>query len=148
MKRLSLAGVSLLALLIAAPSVASPIIMGLPAQGGTGNSMPFGFAYAGEYQQVYTQTLFSDPITIIGLEFYNTAYDGGASSLTSGNWMISLSTTSADWNTLTAVYGDNLGADNYRRLQRGSGSAVGLRRHPDDPLYDAVSPTIRRTGTC
>jgi PEP-CTERM motif len=95
----------------ASPASADTII-GLPADSGTGNCFPFGCAYSDEYQQVYTSGAFSGPLTIGDLEFFNTQYDGGATGMNSGNWDIFLSTTSADWNTLSSTFGDNLGADN------------------------------------
>jgi hypothetical protein len=111
MKRLFLFTVLVALLFSVTPSVASPIIIGSPADVGRGNGMPFGAAYAGEYQQVYTSGAFSGAMTITGLQFYNTALDSGAQFLNSGSWTISLSTSARDWNTLSTVYADNVGAD-------------------------------------
>lgn len=99
------------ALLGAIPALAN-ITVGLPADVGTGNCFPFGCAYLGEYQQVYSATQFNGPITITNLEFFNTQVDAGATAMNSGNWVISLSTTQVDWNTLSNVYANNLGANN------------------------------------
>ena len=89
------------------------VIVGLPPDPGTGNCFPFGCAYNGEYQQVYSHTQFSGPITITNLEFYNTqAGDFGATGMNTGNFMISLSTSSHDWNTLDPNYANNIGPDN------------------------------------
>lgn len=97
----------------AVPALASPIVVGQPADSRTGNCFPFGCAYSGEYQQVYTHSLFSGPITVTGLEFFNTAdNNGGVTAMNSGNWDISLSTSSADWNTLSSTYANNVGANN------------------------------------
>jgi len=93
------------------PAVAD-VTVGLPADSSTGNAYPFGSFYSGQYQQVYTASAFSGPITISDLEFFNTQSDSGATSMTSGNWTISLSTTSADWNTLSSTYSSNIGGDN------------------------------------
>jgi hypothetical protein len=112
MRRLSLFTVFVALLFSATPSSAGPIIIGLPADAGTGNCYPFGCAYAGEYQQVYTSTAFPGPITITGLQFYNTAYDSSATAVNSGTWTISLSTSPRDWNTLSGVYAANIGAGN------------------------------------
>lgn len=112
MKRFTVAGIFFLALLAATPSMASPFVVGSPAQSHYGNCFPFGCDYEAGYQQVYTHGLFTGPITITGLEFYNTAYDSGATGMNSGTWTISLSTTSADWNTLAGSYNANVGADN------------------------------------
>ncbi|HVO61337.1 MAG TPA: PEP-CTERM sorting domain-containing protein [Terriglobales bacterium] len=100
-----------IALLVAMPAVAG-VVVGLPPDAGTGNCFPFGCAYSGEYQQVYTSSLFNGPITITDLEFFNTQVDFGATAMNSGNWAISLSTTSADWNTLSSTYANNIGANN------------------------------------
>lgn len=101
------------------PSAPSPSagpgdpIIGLPADSGTGNCFPFGCAYSGEYQQVYTNSQFTGgPITITDLEFFNTQDNAGATAMNSGNWTISLSSTTADWNTLSPTYATNIGADN------------------------------------
>jgi len=93
---------------------AGNIIVGLPADSGTGNCFPFGCAYTTEYQQVYTSSLFSSvgTIDITDLEFYNTQIDLGATTMNSGNWAISLSTTAADWNTISSTYAANIGANN------------------------------------
>lgn len=99
-------------LLLAAMPAAAGIIVGLPADLNTGNCYPYGCEYSGEYQQVYSHTQFSGPITITNLEFYNTVYSAGATAMNSGNWAISLSTASADWNTLSGTYANNIGGDN------------------------------------
>jgi hypothetical protein len=104
---------SLCVLLFSAlPAMAGTIVVGQPADAYTGNCFPFGCAYSGEYQQVYTHSLFSGPIKITGLEFFNTAYNSGATAMNSGTWDISLSTTSADWNTLSSTYASNIGTGN------------------------------------
>jgi len=104
--------IAAIALLCAAPAFSNQII-GLPADTGTGNCYPFGCSYSGEYQQVYTANAFSPgPITITDLEFFNTMYNSGATSMNSGTWTIALSTTSADWNTLSSTFASNVGADN------------------------------------
>lgn len=97
------------ALLCAVPAFSNQTI-GLPAD--AGNCYPFGCSYSGEYQQVYTASAFSGPITINDLEFFNTSYNSSATSMNSGNWTIALSTTSSDWNTLSSTFATNLGVDN------------------------------------
>jgi hypothetical protein len=112
MKRLSLALLLCIFLLAAVPVFAQQTI-GLPVDPGTGNCFPFGCAYSGEYQQVYTSSAFSGPLTITDLEFFNTQETyGSATAMNSGTWTISLSTTAADWNTLSGTFADNLGANN------------------------------------
>src|SRR5690349_17779583 len=91
---------------------AETIVVGLPADPGEGNSLPFSASPAGLYQQVYTSSLFSKTILIKGLEFYNTQVNEGGPQLTPGNFTFWLSTTSVDWNTITGNYLANLGADN------------------------------------
>jgi PEP-CTERM motif len=98
-----------ISLLCAVPAFADQTI-GLPAD--TNNCFPFGCAYDGEYQQVYTASAFSGPITITNLEFFNTFANSGATSMNSGTWTIYLSTTSADWNSLSPTFSSNIGADN------------------------------------
>jgi len=111
MKRIVPALVLCLSLLAAIPAMAD-VVVGLPADPVTGNCFPFGCAYVGDYQQVYTSSQFSGTITITDLEFFNTQINTGATTMNSGNWAISLSTTSADWNTLSTTFASNLGADN------------------------------------
>jgi hypothetical protein len=98
--------------LASAIPAAANVIVGLPADSETGNCFPFGCAYSGEYQQVYMSSQFSEPITITNLEFFNTSSNDGATSMNSGNWAISLSTTGADWNTLSSSFTSNIGSDN------------------------------------
>ena len=97
--------------MLAVPTFAN-IIVGLPPDPGTGDCFPFGCAYSGEYQQVYTHSVFPGPITITGLEFFNTVFNNFATSMNSGNWTISLSTTGADWNTLSGTFALNIGGNN------------------------------------
>ncbi len=99
------------ALLLAIPAIAD-VTVGLPADLGSGNCFPWGCAYNAEYQQLYAQSAFPGTITITDLEFYNTQYDNNAAQLPTGNWAISLSTTSAGLNTLSGNFASNLGADN------------------------------------
>jgi len=103
---------SLLALAALYPATAGVVVIGNPPDAGTGNCYPFGCTYSGEYQQVYTASAFTGPITISGLEFFNTQYNSGATSTPTGNYAISLSTTSADWNTLSPTFASNIGGDN------------------------------------
>ena len=98
--------------LLTAGAAAADVIVGLPADTGTGNCFPFGCAYNEEYQQVYSHTQFGGPITVTNLEFYNTQFNSGATAMNSGLWTISLSTSSADWNTLSSNFASNLGPDN------------------------------------
>jgi len=87
-----------------------PYIVGLPPDPSTGNCFPLGCAYSGTYQQVYSSSAFSSPITITGLEFFNTRFNSSATAMNSGTWTIDLSTTSANWNTLSSTFASNIGA--------------------------------------
>ncbi len=101
-----------MALLFAAPVFAGTVIIGLPPDSGTGNCYPFGCSYNAEYQQVYTHTAFSGAITIKDLSFYNTQFNSGATSMNTGTWTISLSETTANWNSLNPNFAANIGSDN------------------------------------
>ncbi len=92
---------------------AGTIIVGGPADTSNGNANPFGSAFSGEdYQQVYTSSLFSGPMTIIGLKFFNTAVNDSPTATSPGTFTISLSTTSADWDTLSSTLANNIGGNN------------------------------------
>ena len=90
------------------------IIVGLPPDVGTGTAWPFSLDFQGEYQQVYTHSVFPGPFLITGLEFFNTAYNSGATSLESGPVTIALSETSVDWNTIGPVLSANIGVNNVQ----------------------------------
>jgi len=68
---------------------------------GSGNSFPFGAVGSfpsDRYQQVYSASAFSGPITITGLQFAQTQLPGG--SLNQGSFSITLSVTSKAVNGL------------------------------------------------
>ena len=109
--------VFLLVLIASTPLMAGTLVVGNPPDFATGNCFPFGcnydqFTANNEYQQVYSNTLFSGPITITGLEFYNTQQDRGGTGMNTGTFTIDLSTTLADWNTLSTTPASNLGGNN------------------------------------
>jgi len=112
MKKALLPALGLCLFLFAALPAAADIVVGLPADPGTGNCYPLSCSYSSEYQQVYTHSLFPGTMTITGLQFFNTQYNAGVGTLGTGTWTFSLSTTSADWNTLSTNFAGNLGADN------------------------------------
>jgi hypothetical protein len=95
-------------LLAYAPASAS-LVVGAPGNGG--NYIPFG-SIAGfpEYQQVYASSDFSGTITIDDLQFFTAA--GGMGTPNPGNFIISLSTTSAPVNGLSTSLSQNMGPDN------------------------------------
>lgn len=113
-----LLGVFLLVLIASTPLLAGTLVVGNPPDSLIGNCFPFGCNYdafsppTNEYQQVYSNTLFSGPITITGLEFYNTQQNRGGTGMNTGTFAIDLSTTLADWNTLSTTPASNLGGDN------------------------------------
>lgn len=120
MKRLLLAGVVSVALCLSAlPSNARTIVVGSPPDINTGNCYPLGCAYKGEYQQVYTHTLFQGPVIITALQFFNTQDNAHATSTNFGTFTISLSTTSADWNSLSPDFASNIGPDS-KQVFKGS----------------------------
>jgi hypothetical protein len=105
----------LLSLVVAAsaPVAAGTLVVGLPADSNTGNCAPFGCSILNsDYQQVYMNTLFSGLITITGLEFFNTQDNSGAPGVEAGTFTVSLSTTSATWDSLSPNPASNIGADN------------------------------------
>lgn len=104
--------VALCALCFASLPASAGLVVGLPADLETGNCYPFGCAFSGDYQQVYTSSVFSGPMVITSLAFYNTQQDFGGSFMNSGTWIISLSTTAADWNTVSGTASANIGSDN------------------------------------
>jgi hypothetical protein len=76
-----------------------------------GNAFPFtATSYLGEYQQVYDASLFSGPVDITQITFFRAP--GFASASISGNFTISLSTSSATVSSLSTVYANNIGPDN------------------------------------
>jgi len=97
--------------LFALPAMAD-IIIGNPPDPGTGNCFPFGCSYNAEYQQVYSAGDFAGPITITNLEFYNTQFDNGATSLPTGTFTIQLSTTQLGVGSITGDFAGNKGGDN------------------------------------
>ena len=80
------------------------------------NADPFyGEYYSGEYQQVYSSSLFSGPVEITGITFFcaTTPVSGCPGGTTiNGGLTIDLSTTSAGINSLSLTYSANLGSNN------------------------------------
>jgi hypothetical protein len=112
MYKRALSSVVLAVGLMVAMPVMADVIIGNPPDPGSGNCFPFGCAYNAEYQQVYASSDFSGPITITNLEFYDTQSNTHATQLPTGNWTISLSTTSVTPVTIGATFASNLGGDN------------------------------------
>jgi hypothetical protein len=85
----------------------------------TGNCYPFLCNDSGttigetiNYQQVYSASAFSGPLTINSLSFSFYPGYGGSSTVLTGTYDIYLSTTSAALGELSSTLADNLGADN------------------------------------
>lgn len=102
---------SVLAILgILGASVASAdIIVGSPT---SNNCIPFScpntFGIT-QYQQLYSATAFSGPVTITGLTFFNTVINNGNTTLAGGTFTLSLSTVGnavGTFNSLIAEGGD------------------------------------------
>jgi hypothetical protein len=64
-----------LALLALSNSLQAGIVVGNPGDPGVGDCVPFGCSDASIYQQIYSSTLFSQPITIAGLTFFLRNFD-------------------------------------------------------------------------
>jgi hypothetical protein len=80
-----------------------------------GNAFPFGTHAGGSagtrYQEAYSSTYFSSPISITGIDFF--VQGGGAGSLYSGTYTLSLSTITVGVGALsTSNLASNLGANN------------------------------------
>jgi len=93
------------------PAHADSIVVGLPLLVGTGNCIPFGCQSQlpfPDYQQIYTSSAFSGPVTITGINFFETQNVQGAPSL--GTYSIFLSTTNRSLGSFSQ--GGPVGADN------------------------------------
>jgi hypothetical protein len=97
--------------LLAFSTARADVLVGSP--GVNGNCFPFGCpsvpgAAFTQYEQLYSSTDFSSPITISGLTFFQTLVPGGTPS--AGTFTLSLSTVSASLATFTSPIAQ--GADN------------------------------------
>lgn len=114
LKSLSLAAA--LAVGLAAPVTAAPIVVGAPANAGVGTSFPFGSSsstWGGIYQQIYSADAFTRGGRVNSLTFFTGAFANAPSAtLPTGTFNISLSTTSAQVSLLAQNPASNLGADN------------------------------------
>lgn len=112
----SLSFAAALAVGLAAPVMAAPIVVGTPANSGEGTSFPFGSSsstWGGIYQQVYSADAFSSSGRVNSLTFFTGAFaNASGATLPTGTFNISLSTTAAQVSLLTANPASNLGANN------------------------------------
>ena len=107
------------ALALAAPGWAGAVVIVGATNLGVGNCVPFGCPNSNigfgapllEYQQVYTNTAFSGPVTITSILFYNTQQQPGVNPITSGTDTLSLSTTSKAVSAFSSTVSSNIGAD-------------------------------------
>ena len=98
---------SIAAALFAASTLAAQadVLVGTPATPGIGNCIPFGCFR--NYQQVYSSSLFSGPISIIGLTFFNTQFTPG--TIDPATYTITLSSGGATVGSLSTTFANNLG---------------------------------------
>lgn len=99
--------------LLAASFAHATLIVGSTADG---NCYPFGCNDSGlsvgqsiHYQQIYSSTVFSGPIAIESLTFYDTLYPG---NVLSGHYTFHLSTAAVSLFAMSITLADNIGADN------------------------------------
>jgi hypothetical protein len=120
MTRITIGLAVLLASAWATPAHAGPITVGTDT---SGNIFPFGFSdYLGEYQQIYTNSAFSGPVTITSVGFATVTVDITGSV----GFMLNLSTTPlASLASPSTNYAANRGAD-FTQVFSGSKSITPL----------------------
>ncbi|WP_217358209.1 PEP-CTERM sorting domain-containing protein [Anabaena sp. UHCC 0187] len=101
------AGAAVIALGIAGTAQAESVVIGGPGEPG-GDCAPFGCTL--RYQQVYNASLFSSPIQIDTISFFNKNDSPG--SISNANYTINLSTTNKAVNGLSNIFASNIGANN------------------------------------
>lgn len=141
--------VASLALLAASfvPAVASTVTIG-----GTNsdNCIPFntcgGLNFG--YQQVYSSSQFSGPVSISGLQFYQSAFFTGADSIT-GTFTIDFSITSKPVNGLSSNEASNIGIDSAEFFSGSLIDALSITGTPYayDPSLGNLLMTVTGVGT-
>lgn len=117
MRRKTLLGV-IACLLVCIGAQAGPIV-GQPAS--AANCYPFG-CHGTRYQQVYAASVFTGPITITDITFYNSK--GAPGTISPGTYTFHLSTTSKAVDGLDSVFANNVGSDDaFFAVLAGGGSA-------------------------
>lgn len=94
---------------VALPAQAATIVVG---NGNVGNAFPFGSGSFGDrtqYQQVYSNKVFSAPILIRSVSFERV---GGGTTLADGTVTLSASTTNAAVDALSTDFTANIGGNN------------------------------------
>ena len=101
---------SIAAALFAASTLAAQadVLVGTPVTPGIGNCIPFGCFR--NYQQVYSSSLFSGPISITGLTFFNTQVLNSA-TIDPAIYTITLSSGGATVGSLSTTFANNVGAN-------------------------------------
>lgn len=103
------------ALLLAASSPASALVVGVADSTTSGNAFPFGSNNGDRYQQVYAASNFSGASVITGINFFaaQSSIDFNR-QYTGATYTVSLSTTPLGVNTINESFNldTNLGADN------------------------------------
>jgi hypothetical protein len=98
---------------VAAPLVlrsANAAVIVIGTNDGPANVFPIGTTiYAGEYQQAYTSTAFSGPVTITAIAFASNNTSAG--NTITDTFTLGLSTTSASLAGLSTNYASNIGPD-------------------------------------
>ncbi|MFN6468104.1 MAG: PEP-CTERM sorting domain-containing protein [Nostoc sp. SerVER01] len=102
------AAASVTALGVAGSAQALSITIGAPGDLGSGDCAPFGCVL--RYQQVYDASLFSSPILIDTISFFNQNFQPG--SISAATYTINFSTTTKAVNALSSTFADNIGANN------------------------------------
>lgn len=88
---------------------------------------------------MYTHGDFPGAYNITGVEFFNTSYNSSSNSLNSGSVTISLSTTAANWNTLSTSFAANLGGNNTQEF---SGTIGGPWAFGDSLTFNFSTPFL------
>jgi hypothetical protein len=108
---------ALLGLLAMSGAAQAGIVVGGPGDAGVGDCVPFGCSDASIYQQIYSSTLFSQPLTISGLTFFVRNFDnvdpltGGAivpGTIYPANYTITMSVAPIAVNGLDPIVENNL----------------------------------------
>lgn len=107
MKRYLYLALCIACLVAAMPAMAGVIVVGNPPDSGTGNCFPWGCSYNAEYQQIYGSSDFSGNVTITNLEFYNTQFNSGSTSLPTGNFTITFFVVPIGINSITGNFALN-----------------------------------------
>lgn len=110
-----------LALSSLSPVHGASLVVGGPGDPNTGDCAILGCAV--EMQQIYDASLFSGPVTITSITFFNTNYLPG--EVASANYNIYFSTTTTAIDSLSSLFSDNLGIDNTLFFGGALGGLIG-----------------------